>query len=133
MSILLNSNSNFHPRPMTPQAMCFFPSFLKSDFSFKTHSIPHDFHSSIEFTRQGPRAEPSLTPRSCPLSAELLAVNGGRGGSLSSESRAHPFPDFILKSHQSRLNLPHTRTVQPSVSDCLSSACPTTVLSHVGS
>lgn len=113
MSVLLSSNSKFHPRPMTPQAMVFFfPSFLKSDFSFKTRSIAHDFHSSIELTRQGPRAEPSLTPRSCLFSAELLSANGGRGGSLSSESRAHPFPDFILKSHQSRLN-PRPRLPPP--------------------
>lgn len=133
MSILLSSNSKFHPRPMTPQAMFFSPSFLKSDFSFKTRSIAHDFHSSIELTRQGPRAEPSLTPRSCLFSAELLSANGGRGGSLSSESRAHPFPDFILKSHQSRLNPPPGQRSILSVSGCLSSACPTTVFSHVGS
>lgn len=68
--------------------------------------------------------DPELSQVSLPDPVSFLLsyylLMGVEGGSLSSESRAHPFPDFILKSHQSRLNPPPPRTAEHSVCQWLS-------------
>lgn len=124
MSILLNS-SKFPPRAMTPKpCFFFFLCFKIRHFFMKTHlfyCLWLSFFHWVHKTRTQSRATShSQIPILSLLNYQLLMR---RGGSLSSESRTHLFPDFILKSNQACLNplLPSPGTPQLFISYRLSS------------